>query len=402
MLARLKIVFTLAIRYYSAGLGGSSGRRYVRFVNRASVIGMMLGTASLIVVVSVMNGFDRELKDRMLSLTPHILIGPVANSRKLLQVGSVVSLHPFLAADGLLLEGQAGDLIGIQGLSNDDPQVSMLIGALTNGRWWEKGDAIPILVGETLARRNGLQLGEMIKVAIIQVNSATNQIEPKVAAFRLQGTFKTGSELDTRIALVRVSDLAIMLRKEPLLRLRLSDPMDVGSVTALLVEKGFLIHSAWDQEFGAFFKAVKLEKLLMGLLLSVLVGLALISLSAGMRIVILEKQQVTEILITLGLSIGECRQIFIIQGLLLTATGITLGLFAGLVGASQLPTLMNYLELMTGFSVVAGSYFSELPVDIRSVDTAFITLVSFISAVIVLVRLVLSSVDRPRQAAGQR
>ena len=99
---------------------------------------------------------------------------------------------------------------------------------------------------------------------------------------------------------------------------------------------------------------------------------------------------------------SECRQIFIIQGLLLTATGITLGLFAGLVGASQLPTLMNYLELMTGFSVVAGSYFSELPVDIRSVDTAFITLVSFISAVVVLVRLVLSSVDRPRQAAGQR
>ena len=134
----------------------------------------------------------------------------------------------------------------------------------------------------------------------------------------------------------------------------------------------------------------------MGLLLSVLVGLALISLTAGMRIVMLEKQQTTVILMTLGLTAKDCRHIFLIQSALLSVTGIVIGLLLGVLIASQLPALMAAVEGLTGFSIVTGSYFSDLPVDIRLLDTAVIIFSAMLSCAWVMWRLVQANF-RPAQ-----
>ena len=137
---------------------------------------------------------------------------------------------------------------------------------------------------------------------------------------------------------------------------------------------------------------------MMGLLLSVLVGLALISLTAGMRIVMQEKQHTIAILMTLGLTPADCRQVFLIQSALLSLTGIALGSLVGVLAASQLPRLMTLIEGLTGFSIVTGSYFSDLPVDIRLWDTTLIIIAAILACALVMWRLVQSNFRRSHAA----
>ena len=391
MMDHPKMVLDIALRFYSNGVVQRAGRRYVQYVNRASVIGLALGTAALIMVVAVMNGFDRELQSRLLSVTPHLLVSGEIPRERLANLDNVQQVRPYLSAEVLLLADQGGLLFRLQGLSPDDQQVTIMQKALGTGRWWTQQDTAPIILGAPLAERFGYRLGQSIPVAIIKVDPQTNRIQPRVARFILVGTYALGAETDQAIAITSISALATVLELTPTHRLHLKDPMAVESARAHLTSQGISPLSSWEQEFGAFFQAVQLEKLMMGLLLSVLVCLALISLSAGMRIVMLEKQQTTVILMTLGLTVKDCRHVFFIQSALLSLTGITIGAILGVLIGSQLPTLMAFVEALTGFSIVTGSYFSELPVDIRLWDTTLIIISAMLACAWVMWRLVQSN-----------
>lgn len=391
MMDHPKMVMDIALRFYRNGVVQGAGRRYVQYVNRASVIGLALGTAALIMVVAVMNGFDRELQSRLLSVTPHLLVSAAIPREKLITQDNVQQVQPYLSADVLLLADQGGLLFRLQGLAPEDQQVTILQDALREGRWWTQQDAAPIILGAPLVERFGYRLGQSIAVAVIKIDPETHRIEPRVSSFRLIGTYALGSETDHAIAITSLSALATVLDRVPIQRLHLKDPMAVQSVRADLIASGITPLSSWEHEFGAFFQAVQLEKLMMGLLLSVLVGLALISLSAGMRIVMLEKQQTTIILMTLGLTVRDCRHIFLIQSALLSITGISIGLLLWVLIASQLAAVMAIIEGLTGFSIVAGSYFSDLPVDIRLWDTALIIISAVLACAWVMWRLVQSN-----------
>jgi lipoprotein-releasing system permease protein len=388
MMDHPKMVLNIALRFYANGVLKGAGRRYVQYVNRASVIGLALGTAALIIVVAVMNGFDRELQLRLLSVTPHLLVSAETPREKLLKIDNVQQVQPFLSAEVLLLADQGGLLFRLQGLAPGDQQVAVMQQALRSGQWWTPQDVAPIILGAPLVERFGYRLGQSIPVALIKVDPRTHRIDPQVSSFTLIGTYALGAETDQAIAITSLSALATVLDLPPAQRLHLKDPMAVQSAREDLISLGTTPLSSWEREFGAFFQAVQLEKLMMGLLLSVLVGLALISLTAGMRIVMLEKQQTTVILMTLGLTAKDCRHIFLIQSALLSVTGIVIGLLLGVLIASQLPALMAAVEGLTGFSIVTGSYFSDLPVDIRLLDTAVIIFSAMLSCAWVMWRLV--------------
>ncbi|MDA9281041.1 ABC transporter permease [Pseudomonadales bacterium] len=391
MMDHPKMVLGIALRFYINGVLQGAGRRYVQYVNRASVIGLTLGTAALIMVVAVMNGFDRELQSRLLSVTPHLLVSGEIPREQLLSQDNVRQVQPYLSAEVLLLADQGGLLFRLQGLAPDDHQVTIMQAALQKGRWWTKQDAAPIILGAPLVERFGYRLGQSIPVALIKIDPETHRIQPRVSSFVLIGTYALGAETDQAIAITSLSALATVLNLSPTQRVHLKDPMAVQRVREDLISSGITPLSSWEHEFGAFFQAVQLEKLMMGLLLSVLIGLALISLSAGMRIVMLEKQQTIIILMTLGLTAKDCRYVFLIQSALLSVTGIAIGLLLGVLIASQLPALMACIEDLTGFSIVTGSYFSDLPVDIRLWDTALIIISALLACACVMWRLVQSN-----------
>ena len=391
MMDHPKMVLAIALRFYCNGVLRGAGRRYVQYVNRASVIGLALGTAALIMVVAVMNGFDRELQSRLLSVTPHLLVSAKTPREQLISHDNVQQVQPFLSADVLLLADQGGLLFRLQGLAPDDHQVTIMQDALRKGRWWTQQDSAPIILGAPLVERFGYRLGQSIPVALIKIDPETQRIQPQVSSFMLIGTYALGAETDQAIAITSLSALAKVLDSTPIQRLHLRDPMAVRTVREDLISRDITPLSSWEHEFGAFFQAVQLEKLMMGLLLSVLVGLALISLSAGMRIVMLEKQQTTVILMTLGLTAKDCRHVFLIQSALLSLTGIAIGSLLGVLLASQLPALMAAIEGLTGFSIVTGSYFSDLPVDIRLRDTAMIIILALLACAWVMWRLVQSN-----------
>ena len=126
MMDHPKMVLAIALRFYCNGVLRGAGRRYVQYVNRASVIGLALGTAALIMVVAVMNGFDRELQSRLLSVTPQLLVSANTPSEQLISHDNVQQVQPFLSADVLLLADQGGLLFRLQGLAPDDHQVTIM------------------------------------------------------------------------------------------------------------------------------------------------------------------------------------------------------------------------------------------------------------------------------------
>ncbi|MGB1903421.1 MAG: ABC transporter permease [Pseudomonadales bacterium] len=388
------ITFSIALRYASAGLGLEGGRRYVRFVSRASVAGIALGTAALIMVVSVMNGFDRELKMRLLNVTPHITVDSSVRPAGILKIKGVSGIFPYLSSEALLLDQQDGRLFRLQGLSREDPQIQLIRQALKKGRWWTSDDVNPIVIGESLAYQFGLNPGDAIQVALVEVSGRGDQVTPRVVSFLLTGTYALGAETDHRLAMTRFESLTTVLGTDPVQRINLDAPMLVGKVSAELEQVGIEVSGRWDFEFGDFFQAVKLEKIMMGFLLSMLIGLALISLSSGMKIVMLEKQSSSQILVALGLTPRANGQIFFFQGSIFAGLGISLGAFLGVSGALLLPTFMEIVQVLTGFSVVSGSYFSELPVDLRLFDTMMIIAAALLSSLAVIAMIVRSASQR--------
>ena len=388
------VALSIAIRYVSTGLGLKGGRRYVRFVSRASVVGIVLGTAALIMVVSVMNGFDRELRSRLLNVTPHLTVDATVRSRSLLDFDGLRKVAPYLSSEALLLGQQDGRLFRLQGLSQEDPQVSLIRKALRSGRWWTPDDVAPIVIGEGIAYQFGLSVGDAVQVALVEVSEQGDQVIPKIVSFTLMGTYALGAETDHRLAMTDLGSLSSLLGRDPVSRVDLDDPMRVRAVSSELIQSGLKINNRWDSEFGAFFQAVKLEKIMMGLLLSMLVGLALISLSSGMRIVMLEKKASSQILVALGMTPKICRQIFFVQGAVFAALGIFLGACLGVLGTVILPAIMETVQTLTGFSVVSGSYFSELPVELRLFDTMVILGAAMFSSLIVILLAIRSASQR--------
>jgi lipoprotein-releasing system permease protein len=385
------VIIALALRFFSGGLFKGSGQRYVRFVNRASVAGLALGTAALIMVVSVMNGFDRTLQDRLLGVTPHILLSTDANVEGLTDIG-IERVEGYLATEALLVSDFGGQLIELQGLPPESPQLDLHRQGLLQGFIGSTADRLSVLMGEPLARRFGLRPGDRVTVALVNIDRG--RIEPRLLTLTLAGIYQLGAETDQMLVVTSLNALSKALGSPPLQRLHLEDPMQVDFAAEQARQQGVTVLNTWRLRYGSFFQAVWIEKLLMSFLLSMLVLLSLVSLASGMRIVIQEKLKTIWMLRSLGLSHRDCQLIFLQQGVLLAVTGVLSGTVLGVVCAYSLPTVMAAIESFTGFSIVAGSYFSALPVDVRVEDTGVVVMAAIGVSLFVLVRLISTMVSR--------
>lgn len=374
---------------------------YIAFVSLFALLGMTLGVFALIVVLSVMNGFDHELKSRILKVVPHGFITtdrPLrdwqALAERISTADEVVGRSPFIEGKGLLTYGNTVRGIEIQGIepslehSTSDIDQHMLIGALDYLQPKEYG----IILGALVARHLGVNTGDRVTLTLPVMSITPAGVFPRSKRFRVVGVFEVGAQVDQTLALMHIIDAQKLFRKPDYvdgLRLKFDDlyqaPSGVQKIVEILGEGH--IGKDWSQTQGNLFQAVKMEKTVVGLMLGVIIAIAAFNIVTSLIMLVTEKRSDIAVLRTIGLSRRGVIQIFVVQGTAMGLIGILIGAFSGIFVAHYIPEIVGAFERLLGFQVFDQNvYFvSYLPSVWRLEDTlitcGFAVLVSFFATV---------------------
>ncbi|NRA55352.1 MAG: lipoprotein-releasing ABC transporter permease subunit [Gammaproteobacteria bacterium] len=370
------------------------GSRFLNFITLFSMAGIALGVMALIVVLSVMNGFEQQLKQRILGAVPHVLISqstpanleqwqPLINSlSELEQVQAVTPVNN----SGAMIQGpnklQAVLLQGIDPTLEQGVSVishNMIAGHFTSLEAGRYG----IIVGRALAYQLGVSVGDKVRVLSARRSIYTPLGRmPSQRKFTVVGLFELGSEIDANVALIHRVDAARLLRRAgdqvESVRLYLTDAFAATATTASIAplvaqhSDNQATMTSWHQSYGELFAAVQMEKNMMWLMLSLIIGVAAFNIVSALVILVTEKQTAIAILSTLGLSPRRIANIFIIQGVVNGVVGAIIGLVLGLSAAIFLNDILSLLGINALANPVAPS--SGLPILIRPLQIFYLML----------------------------
>jgi lipoprotein-releasing system permease protein len=376
---------------------------FVSFISWVSMLGVCVGVAALITIISVMNGFEGELRNRLVALTAHATVeGPpdlMRDWRGVAQraraVPGTVGAAPF--ADVQAMIGRAGHLqpILLHGL---DPavegQVSDVQRHLLEG---QLDDLVPgarrMILGRVAAWQLGAAVGDEITVMVPGRELISSGGRPRLQTFTVSGVFEVGlQEHDGGLALVSLEDAAALRGGADVpdgLRLRFVDVMGApaqAARTVAAIGSGATVRD-WTQEHSAYFRAIRIEKTMMSLILLLVVAVAAFNIVAALVMVVNEKRSDIAILRTLGLPRGGVVGVFFTQGIVIGAIGTVLGVALGLVLASNVGEIVPVLERVFGFHVMDPTvyYITEIPSEVRAGQVAAIGLVAFALTVLATV-----------------
>ena len=357
---------------------------YAAFISWVSVIGLALGVAVLIVVISVMNGFDQELRSRILGTVPHVVIRPPDHKAPLPELDADVGVRaafPFFEADGMVARNGGVNAVAVYGLdANGIQALDVLRDNMRQGSLQALVDTPGSLVmGAPLARYLGLFEGDSVNLVLTE--PAGNSIRPRIERFRLAGTFEIGAELDYGLALIGYAEakqrgLAATGRFGT--RLLLVDPLVIDPTVAALraqLPPGWQIVD-WREDFGELFRAVRLEKGMMFLLLLLIVAVAAFNIVSAQTMLVHERRADIAILRTMGASGGLILRMVLVQGLSIAILGIGLGVALGLTLAYHVTETVAALEQLFGARLLDAFYLDELPARIMASDVVTISVMS--------------------------
>jgi lipoprotein-releasing system permease protein len=379
------------------------GLRYVRakrrnhfisFISLTSMLGIALGVTTLITVISVMNGFEKELRARILGAIAHATIQPADGAQmEWRNVIKQVEQHPEVDGaapyieEGVWLQGSESSGAFIRGIDPEfEPRVSevdrkMLTGKITDLKPGEYG----IILGIGLATRLRVGPGDRVTVIAPRLKATPVGASPLMRRFTVVGAFEFGEfENDSTLALVNIEDAARLLRMPPGtiggVRLHLKD-MDAAWRVAREISdsmRGYYTVRDWTQERGNLFQAVRTEKTVMWVILSLIIAVAAFNIISMLVMVVTDKQADIAILKTMGAQPGTVMRIFVIQGTVIGIIGTLLGVVGGILLAQNIGKVVPFLEQLFGFSLFPADiyYITELPSDLRSADVIKFALMS--------------------------
>lgn len=365
------VAWSLAIRYLK-----TRRKQFAAFITWVSLAGLALGVLVLTVVVSVMNGFDRELKTRILGTVPHVLIeGTALADPRLASVRGyeeVVSAYEFFLGAGMLTRSGAVNPVAIYGIDPADGNaLAAIAGNMLEGSLADlAGPGRGIVMGAPLASRLGLFPGDTIALVISEPTETG--LRPQIQPYRLTGTFELGAELDYTLVVVdrddlAVGDLATVGRVG--VRLALTDPLLADAIARRIeAAEPSLAVSSWTDSYGELFQAVRLEKLMMFLILLMVVAVATFNIVSGQMMVVADKRPDIAILRTMGAEAGTIRLTFLFQGVLISGVGIVAGLLLGVLVAYRITDIVAWMKAWFGFGLLDGTYFVEVPVLVLGSD----------------------------------
>ncbi len=403
-----KLPYELWIGARYAGLsrsGARGGRRdgFVSFVAATSMVGIALGVAALIVVLSVMNGFQKDVRDRMLSVLPHIeIFVPGGDPTQILeqwtdlaklakQSPQVTGAAPFVAAQAMLMRGQ--DLRGVQVRGIDpvsEKEVSEAGRQMVRGKLTDlKPGAFGIVLGQELADLLQVRVGQTVMMLAPAASISPAGFTPRMRQFTLVGTFRSGHyEYDSSLAFVDASDAAKMFRDSGLagVRLRVDDmhraPEIARSLIPLLPNNVSI--GDWSRNNRTWFAAVQTEKRMMFLILALIVAVAAFNLLSSLVMAVKDKQSDIAILRSFGATPGEIARIFLVQGALIGVVGTLLGVVGGIAIAFNVDVLVPAIERLIGAQFLPREiyFISALPSDPRMADITTIGVTSLVMSLL--------------------
>jgi lipoprotein-releasing system permease protein len=372
---------------------------FISFISLVSMVGIALGVAALITVISVMNGFEQELRNRILGMVAHATISGVGEGiaewqpalEQARRTPHVVGAAPFVERE-VMLQGprtSGGILRGV--LPEQEPQVSDVDRKLVDGEWrsLEPG-AWNILLGRELALVLGVEVGDTLLVYAPMTRATPAGALPVTRKFTVSGIFEAGmQDYDRGYAIVHLDDAARLLRlgdRVSGVRLKLDDMFLAWQVARELAVDlgGYYRVRDWTREHANFFRAVRTEKTVMFVILSLIVAVAAFNLVSSLVMLVTDKQSDIAILRTLGASPGTVMGVFVVQGTLIGLVGILLGTIGGVLLAENVSSVMHALESWFGFQLMPAEiyYISDLPSDLRRGDVVQITALAFLFAML--------------------
>jgi lipoprotein-releasing system permease protein len=374
---------------------------FVSFISWISMAGVCLGVAALITIISVMNGFEGELRNRLVSLTAHATVSGSSErlaswrvlATRLRAVPGVEGVAPFIDVQAML--GRSGTLEPVL-LHGIDPaaeaQVSAIERNLLQGRL---DDLTPgsrrIVIGRVLAWQIGAEVGDELTVMVPGRDMLAAGGRPQLQTFTVSGIFEVGlQDHDASFALVALADAADLDGASAAvpagLRVRFHDVMQAPARADDLrraAGAGLQVKD-WTQEHSAYFRAIRIEKTMMSLILLLVVAVAAFNIVAALVMVVNEKRSDIAILRTLGLTPRGVVGVFLTQGLVIGTIGTLLGLVLGVLIAANVGVIVPVLERLFGFHVMDPSvyYITQIPAELRAGQIATITLVAFTLTVV--------------------
>ncbi len=371
----------IGVRY--SGLGfftKGSENKFLSFITLVSLIGMALGVIALIVVVSVMNGFDTELKRRILGVVPHVVVSGEIDVELMMSDSRVVAMAPFLSRIALLLDGDNSQLIMLNGVdASREREMSIVPAHMTQGSIEDLGrSAHGIIIGRPLAYRLGAIVGDTLTMVIPEPSVKGNSISPRVTRVHLVGTFELDAQLDYGLALINYQYLQRIVGTEAVdTRLKLANVFDAPNVAADYSAFDNVKTEDWTQQYGDFFETVKMEKVMMFMLLLLIVTIAAFNIVSSLSMMVKDKQRDIAVLRTFGLSSAGVMKIFMTQGAVIGVIGIFVGTVLGLLLAHNITEVVGFFETLLGSRLLAGTYFDSVPTDVRYADVLLIVIVTF-------------------------
>jgi lipoprotein-releasing system permease protein len=371
---------------------------FISFISLISMLGIALGIAALITVMSVMNGFEKEIRARILGAAAHIqIVGPEQGlpdwepiARIAKENPEVVAAAPFVNAQGLLSTGSTVRGVFVRGIVPDlEEQVAEF------GKHMRAGslDALQpggfgIVVGIGIARAMGLHVGDKVTLISPQGQVTPAGLMPRLKQFTVAGVFALDhNEFDSALALIRMEDAQVLYRMDTAVsgvRLKVRDVDRAPAVARAIAQKlpPETFTTDWTQQNVNYFRAIQIEKRMMFIILTLIIAVAAFNLVSTLVMVVTDKHPDIAILRTLGASPGSIMKIFVVQGAVIGIIGTLLGVGIGILLALNVDTVVPFVERTFNFQILSREvyYISELPSDLHWQDVWSVAGVSLLLA----------------------
>lgn len=387
------LAFYIGSRYTRA----KTRNGFISFISLASMLGIALGVTVLITALSVMNGFNDEIKTRFFALMPQmsVLTNQSLHSdwrqlaKQVEQVPGVTGVAPFVAGKGIIMSH--GDAFGVEAqgiLPSTEAKVSDLQGKMVTGtlRSLQPGK-FNIIIGQTLADDLGVDVGDKITVFTPQTSVTLAGVFPRYRRFTITGIFHASNAFgfDLAYAYMNMSDAARVFPASHGTRgvhIRVSNIYDVGRMSAQLASQlppGYLVTN-WTQSNGAFFQAIWMEKTILFVILMLIIAVAAFNLVSTLVMVVNDKRADIAILRTLGASPGTILRTFLVQGLIIGVIGTLLGVVGGVILATYATNIVNWYQSTFHVQLLQSSVFfvNYLPSKIEWSDVVIVTVLAVV------------------------
>ena len=368
--------------------------RFVSFITLISLLGIALGVAALIVILSVMNGFEGELRSRLLSMSAHGFAtgsdGVTHDWRQLVEAveadEGVAAAAPVVELEGMIQSGRELRAVMVHGVDPGYEQrlsgdvINLVEGSLSALQPGSRS----IILGRVLAYDLGVRVGDGV-VLLIPRPAGDGTMEPVLERFVMSGVFEAGlQDHDSILALVNARDAAGIVGLDDevtAVRYRAHDVMAAPAITARLTQRLQGVKASdWTIENASYFRAIRLEKMMMSLILSLIIGVAAFNIVASLVMVVTDKTNDIAILRTLGMGPNGVVRVFFVQGAVIGWAGVLVGVLLGIVLAINVPVIVPVLEQLFGFQIMPGDvyYVTRIPSELEWADVTVISVAAFV------------------------